>query len=86
MLSLASSKLEAGEFDQIAGLIPGADGYLSAAKSMVGNVNNVAELNGAFSDLGISTDQAAKLVPAVTDFVGEAGGDSAGDLLSGLFK
>ena len=36
--------------------------------------------------LGIKPDQAAKLVPAVTDFVGKAGGPEVGKLLSGALS
>jgi len=86
ILSLASNSLQSGQFDQIAQAIPGAEGYLAAAKQLVGSIDSVAELNSAFSSLGISSADAGRLVPAVTDFVGQSGGENAGDLLAGVLR
>src|SRR5262245_1047906 len=48
VLTLAQEKLAAGEFDKIAGLIPGSSKYLDMAKSLgavTGPIGNVAGLN-----------------------------------------
>jgi hypothetical protein len=56
MLELAQQKLTAGDFDQVAKAIPGADKYLATAKQLLGttNVNDKAGLQSAFSKLGMS--------------------------------
>jgi hypothetical protein len=89
ILTLAQEKLVKGDFDKIAAVIPGAQKYLDVAKSLgavTGPLTNLAGLNGALGKLGISPDKAAKLVPAVTDFVGKAGGPEVGQLLSGALS
>lgn len=89
ILALAQEKLVKGDFDKIAAVIPGSQKYLDMAKSLgavTGPLTNLAGLNGALSKLGISADKAAKLVPAVTDFVNKAGGPEVGQLLTGALK
>jgi hypothetical protein len=84
MLKLAQEKLSAGDFDQVAAVIPGAQKYLDKAKSLgaySGAIGNLAGLNGALGKLGIPPETAAKFVPMVTDFVGKAGGGKVGALL-----
>jgi Protein of unknown function VcgC/VcgE (DUF2780) len=87
ILKLAQEKLVKGDFDQVAAVIPGASKYLDKAKSLgafTGNLDNVAGLNGALGKLGISPDTAARFIPAVTDFVGKAGGSKVGGLLKSV--
>lgn len=89
MLMLAQEKLTSGQFDQIAALIPGADKYLGLAKSLgavMGPIGNMAGLTSAMGKLGISPQTATKFIPAVTDYVGKAGGSSVGTLFSNVFK
>jgi Protein of unknown function VcgC/VcgE (DUF2780) len=85
VLTLAQEKLVAGDFDKIAAVIPGSQKYLDMAKSLgavTGPIGNAAGLNSALGKLGISPATASKFVPAVTDFVGKAGGKDVGKLLS----
>lgn len=84
MLKLAQEKLSAGDFDQVAKAIPGAQKYLDKAKALgayTGALNNLGGLNGALSKLGIPPETAAKFVPAVTNYVGKIGGSKTGALL-----
>ena len=84
ILKLAQEKLVRGDFDQVAAVIPGAQGYLDKAKALgafTGNIGNLAGLNGALGKLGISPEVASKFIPAVTNFVGKAGGSKVGSLL-----
>lgn len=84
LLSLAGEKLSAGDFDQLAGMIPGADGYLDAARSLgavSGPLKTLGDLNGALSALGISPETIEKFVPMVTEYLGKIGGDEAKALL-----
>ncbi len=89
ILTLAQEKLAAGDFDKIAAVIPESQKYLDMAKDLgavTGPVGNLAGLNGALGKLGITPDKAARFVPAVTDFVGKAGGPEVGKLLSGALS
>jgi len=88
MLKLAQEKLSAGDFDQVAKAIPGADKYLATAKQFLGgaNVGSASGLQGIFSKLGMSSDMVDKFKPIVTDYVGKQGGANAGNLLAGVLK
>jgi hypothetical protein len=89
MLSLASEHLSGDEFEQLAGAIPGASGYLDKAKALgavTGPLQNIAGLNNALSSLGIPAETVAKFVPTILDYLGKAGGgsDAAGLLTRAL--
>ena len=88
MLKLAQEKLSAGDFDQVAKAIPGADKYLANAKQLLGggNVGNKAGLQSAFSELGLSPSMVDQFTPIVTQFVSQTGGDQAKNLLAGALK
>jgi len=88
MLKLAQEKLSAGDFDQIAKAIPGADKYLANAKQLLGgaNVGNKAGLQSAFSKLGMSPSMVDQFTPIVTQFVGQTSGEQAKALLAGALK
>ncbi|HEU5134876.1 MAG TPA: DUF2780 domain-containing protein [Steroidobacteraceae bacterium] len=89
ILTLAKEKLAKGDFDKIAAVIPGASKYLEKAKSLgavAGPLVNAAGLNGALAKLGIDAATAAKFIPAVTSFVGKAGGSRLGALLGSALK
>jgi len=84
MLKLAQEKLSAGDFDQVAKAIPGAQKYLDKAKSLgayTGALQNLGGLKGAFTKLGISPETADKFMPAVTNYVSKIGGSKTGALL-----
>ena len=84
ILTLASEKLSAGDFDKLAGMIPGAEKYMGIAKSLgavTGPLNDLAGLNTALGSLGISADTVSKFVPTITDYLGTLGGDDAKQLL-----
>jgi hypothetical protein len=89
VLTLAQEHLAKGDFDKIAELIPGASKYMDAAKKLGavdGPLKNLSGLNSALSRLGITPETAAKFVPAVTDFVGKAGGSDMKALLAGALQ
>ncbi len=84
MLSLASEKLNAGEFDKFAGMIPGADKYLQSAKDLgavTDPLKNMEGLTSALSSLGISPDTVSKFAPMVTEYLGKLGGDDMKSIL-----
>lgn len=85
MLSLASEKLTSGEYDQLAGMIPGADKYLKSAKDLgavTGPLTNMAGLTSALSSLGISPETVTKFAPMVSDYLGKLGGDDIKGILA----
>ena len=88
ILAFAQQHLAAGDFDLIAKAIPGSDKYLSMAKQLLGgtSIGDKAGLQGAFSKLGMSPDMVSQFTPIVTDYVGKAGGQQAGNLLAGVLK
>jgi len=84
MLKLAQEKLVKGDYDKVAGAIPGASKYLDKAKKLgaySGSVGNMAGLNSALGKLGIPPETANKFVPMITDYVGKIGGPKVGALL-----
>lgn len=89
ILKLANEKLVKGDFDQVAALIPGASKYMDTAKKLgayAGSIGDLAGLTSSLGKLGITPDKAAQFIPAVTDFVGKAGGSELGAKLAGALK
>ena len=88
-LLLAQEKLAKGDFDKVAGLVPGASKYMDSAKKLgavAGPLKNLAGLNGAFSKLGMKSETASKFAPTVTNYLGTAGGDGVKKMLAGVLK
>ncbi len=88
-LALAQEKLTKGDFDQVAALVPGASKYIDQARSLgaiAGPIGNLAGLNSSLGKLGISPETAAKFTPAVTDYLGKAGGSSVQNALAGMLQ
>lgn len=89
LLTLAKEKLPAADFTKVANVVPGASKYMEMAKTLgavAGPLKNVAGLNGALGKLGMSTDTIAKFIPAVTNFMGKAGGSTVSNLLAMVLK
>ncbi|HEY6644960.1 DUF2780 domain-containing protein [Povalibacter sp.] len=88
-LTLAQEKLAKGDFDRIAGLVPGASKYMEQAKALgavTGPLKNLAGLNGALGNLGMQPETVAKFAPTVTDYLGKAGGSGVQSMLAGILK
>jgi hypothetical protein len=89
ILTLAQEKLIKGDFDKIAQVIPGASNYMAQAKSLgavTGPIKDMKGLQDALGRLAMSPEMRAKFVPAVTNYVGKAGGESVQKLLAGVLK
>src|SRR5262245_1237352 len=89
MLTLAQEKLTSGQFDQVAKYVPGASKYMDMAKSLgaiTGPLGGMSGLTSAMGKLGIPPNTVTKFIPAVTDYVGKAGGADVGNMLAGVFK
>jgi hypothetical protein len=88
-LTLAQERLQAGDFDKIASLVPGASGYMDTAKKLgavTGPLENVGGLNAALGKLGMSTETVQEFVPTVSDYLGKAGGSEVQRLLGSVLK
>ena len=89
LLTLASERLAAGDFDQLASLVPGASGYMETAKKLgavTGPLGNVAGLNSALGRLGMSPETVTKFTPTVADYLGKVGGEETNRLLATVLK
>jgi hypothetical protein len=85
LLSLAGEKLGAGDFDELAGMIPGADKYLESARSLgavTEPLKSLGDLNQSLAALGITPETIEKFVPMVTEYLGKLGGEDAKALLA----
>jgi len=89
VLAYAQEKLPAADYAKVASSIPGASNYVNSAKSMgavTGNpMGSINGLSSSLAKLGISPDQATKMIPKVTEYVGKAGGPQVASLMKGLF-
>jgi Protein of unknown function VcgC/VcgE (DUF2780) len=88
MLALAQEKLAKDDFEQVVSLVPGAT-YLDTARrlgAVTGPVTSMAGLNDALSRMGLNPETAAKFVPAVTDYLGQTGGEATQNLLAKVFR
>ncbi len=102
LFNLAKDKLGAGDFAKVADAVPGMDGLLDAAPSSGGGIGgmlgglassigggdlgDLAKLAGGFDKLGLDAGMIQKFLPIVLDFVGQKGGDTVKNLLSGVLK
>ena len=89
ILSLAKERLPAMDFTALAQLIPGAESFMKSAKDLgavTGPVGDRTGLTAAFSRLGMGSDMVPKFTQTLSDFVGQAGGQPARNLLAEAVK
>ena len=100
LFGLAKSRLNADQFAQVAGAVPGMDALLKAApvvsgasgaaggalSQAVGSASGLASAASAFSALGLKPELVSKAVPILTGFVSKSGGAGVGSLLAGALK
>jgi outer membrane murein-binding lipoprotein Lpp len=89
MLSLAENRLDPAEYAKISAVVPRGNEFMALANRLgafQGSVGNAAGLNSAFAKLGISPEQAAKLVPTVSDYVSKAAGPGVGLAFANAMK
>jgi|SRR5882672_2644883 len=87
ILTLAQEKLVKGDFDKIAAVVPGASKYMDQAKKLgavTGPIKDMDGLKAAMGRLAMSPETTSKFIPAVTNFVGKAGGGSVQSLLTSV--
>jgi hypothetical protein len=88
MLGYAQKALPADQATAVANAIPGASDITKAAAPMLGgsSLSSLADVQSAFSKLGMSPDTVSKFAPILTDQVGKVAGPQVAGLLGGLFK
>jgi hypothetical protein len=89
MLMLAQRRLDTGQFQQIAEYIPRYADYIQGARDMGAfseSVSTPAQLDTAFSKIGMTPDQVGKFVPAVTGYLEKFGGRGVADLMTGALR
>jgi len=89
MLSLAQQRLDTGEFQKIAGVIPRANEYVALGTRLGAYqdaITSATGLSAAFGKIGISPEQANKFVPTVTDYVSKAAGRDVGLVFANAMK
>ena len=87
IFGLAKSRLSPSDFNKVWTAVPGMDGLLKAAPD-VGPLpaTGLDSLTTSFSKLGLSPDMVSKAIPAVTKYVGKAGGKDVGKMLGNVLK
>ena len=89
MLVIAQQRLANTDYLRIVKYIPEADEYIGVARqlSVFEQASSTATaLNAAFSKLGITPEQQAKFIAAVTDYLTKSGGPDVGNLMTGALR
>ncbi len=99
LFGVAKSRLNPGDFTQVANAVPGMDSLLKAAPAasgavgtsgalskMAGSAAGLASAASAFSKLGLKPEMISKAIPVLTSFVSKSGGAGVGSLLAGVLK
>jgi hypothetical protein len=100
VFGLSKTKLSAGDFAKIAGVVPGMEGLLKAAPAgkqsaldviagQAGGASGLGAIAGVASTLtklGLKPDQIAKLAPTLVKAVQSKGGAEVAGLLAGALK
>jgi hypothetical protein len=89
MLVIARQRLANEDYLKIVKYIPEADEYVGVARqlSVFEQASSTATaLDAAFSKLGITPEQQAQFIAAVTDYLTKAGGRDVGNLMTGALK
>ncbi len=89
MLVVARQRLANDDYLRIVKYVPESDQYVGVARelSVFEKASSTATaLNAAFSKLGITPEQQAKFIAAVTDYLTKAGGRDVGNLMTGALR
>jgi hypothetical protein len=89
VLSLASSKLPAADYESLGKALPNSDKYIATAKSagvLTDPITDVTRLKSAMRKLDISPDKASRMLGEVSSYVGKVGGEPAKTMLASVWK
>lgn len=85
VMSLAQTRLPAGDFASLSKYLPSSEKYLKVAQDaglLKNPIRDVKQLNDAFATLGLDAGQARNLLGATSDYLTKTGGESARSLLA----
>ena len=89
MLLLAQRRLDTGQYQQIAQLIPDGESFKTQATdscAFKGSISSANELAAAMSDLGLSPTQSSKLEAGVLEYLSKVGEPGVEEMFSGALK
>lgn len=89
MLVVAKQRLANEDYLRVVKYIPEAEEYVGVARRLnvfEGASSTATALDAAFSTLGITPEQQARFIAAVTDYLTKAGGRDVGNLMTGALK
>ena len=88
MMGLAQNKLSPDQLGSITSAVPGLGEVTKAAGPLLGgaSMNSLADVQGAFSKLGMSPETVGKFAPLIGDAISKGGGSQVAGLFTGLFK
>ncbi len=89
MLIYAQRRLDTGQYQQIAQLIPDGESYKSQAAdscAFKGNIASANELDAAMGNLGLSATQSSKLEAGVLEYLSRTGDPGVEEMFSGALK
>jgi hypothetical protein len=89
MLLFAQRRLDTGQYQQIAQLIPDGESFKTQATdscAFKGNIANANELDAALESLGLSPAQSSKLEAGVLEYLSRAGSPGVEAMFSGAMK
>jgi hypothetical protein len=100
IFGVAQTKLKAEDFLKVSNAVPGMDGLLKAAPKVSGGSNAMSQMGsmlpgkagalaqtaGAFKQLGLKPEMAAKFLPVMGEFLNLKGGANVAGLFGGVFK
>ena len=88
MMGYAQNKLSPDQLGSITSAVPGLGDITKAAGPLLGgaSLNSLADVQGAFSKLGMSPDMVSKFAPIIGDAISKGGASQVSSLFTGLFK
>jgi hypothetical protein len=100
LFGVTKTKLKAEDFLKVSNAVPGMDDLLKAAPKvgggsdplsqlggvLPGKAGAVAQVGGAFKQLGLKPEMATKFLPIMTQFVKLKGGANVAGLFGNVFK
>jgi hypothetical protein len=88
MMGLAQNKLSPDQLGSITSAVPGLGDITKAAGPLLGGtpLASLADVQGAFSKLGLSPEMVGKFAPIIGDAIAKGGGSGVSSLFTSLFK
>jgi hypothetical protein len=80
--------LREDQLGSITSAVPGLGDITKAAGPLLGSspLSSLADVQGAFSKLGMSPDMVGKFAPVIGDAISKGGGSGVAGLFTSLFK